>query len=118
MSDKNEFARCVPAMFQESAVNWLLDKFSADMEEYRLICVENPERLHSAEGGDCYLLFLERQATLRANAVRDTLLCLYSEKSGQRVLNVNIEGDKETLQERVNKVLKSVGGSKCHTGSR
>lgn len=115
MSDKNEFARCVPAMFQESAVNWLLDKFSADMEEYKVICTENP---NWPEGDGVFPLFLERTATLRANAVRQTLLCLYSEKADQRALNVNIEGDQETLQERVNKILDAVGGSKCHTASR
>ena len=115
MSDKNEFARCVPAMFQESAVNWLLDKLSGDLEDYRLICAENPAY---PEGEGCFPLFVERSATLRANAVRQTLLCLYSEKADQRALNVNIEGDQETLQERVNKVLNAVGGSKCHTGSR
>ncbi|WP_433670468.1 hypothetical protein [Klebsiella michiganensis] len=109
MSDKNEFARCVPAMFQESAFYWLLEKLSGDLEDYRLICVENPTY---PEGDGCFPLFVERSATLRANAVRQTLLCLYSEKADQCALNVNIEGDPETLQERVNKVLNASGGSK------
>lgn len=117
MSDKNEFARCVPAMFQESAVNWLLDKFSADMEEYRLICVENPERLHSAEGGDCYLLFLEQQATLRANAARDTLLCLFSEAPDQ-CADESIVSESISLQECTDKSPNNAVVRKCHTGSR
>lgn len=115
MSAENEFARCVPAMFQESAVNWLLEKLSGDLEDYRLICVENPAY---PEGEGCFPLFVERSATLRANAVRQTLLCLYSEKADQRALNVNIESDPETLKERIDKFLNDAGVGKCHTDSR
>lgn len=115
MSDKNEFARCVPAMFQESAVNWLLDKLSADLEEYKVICTENP---NWPEGDGVFPLFLERSAALRANAVRKALLCLFSEETDRRVLSVNIESDPETLKERIDKFLNDSGVGKCHTGSR
>lgn len=115
MSDKNEFARCVPAMFQESAVNWLLEKLSADLEEYKCIYAESPG---CDEEWDCFPPFLLHSVTQRANAVRQTLLCLYSEKADQRALNVNIEIDPETLQERIDKFLNDAGVGKCRTGSR
>ncbi|HDX9111812.1 TPA: hypothetical protein RQO74_000250 [Klebsiella michiganensis] len=111
MSDKNEFARCVPAMFQESAFYWLLEKLSGDLEEYKCICAESPD---CDEEGGYFPPLLLHLVTQRANAVRQTLLCLYSEKADQSVINVNVEGEPE----RVDKVFEAMGGFKCHTGSR
>lgn len=116
MSDKNEFARCVPTMFQESAVNWLLDKLSAELEEYRLICVENPDRIDWSEDEDVTLLLLKRQATLRASAVKQTLLALFSDKAEEFV--VGEESEPISISESIAKLIETAGVGKCHTGSR
>lgn len=52
-----------------------------------------------------------------AKAIGKAFIALYAAEA-EEYAGEESESNPETLQERVAKVLNSVGGAKCHTGSR
>lgn len=72
MNEKTEFARVVPAMFQERAYEWLQGKIDDDLEALAMA---------ASSGTDIskYVYGVEKNSAFRSRIIKSALIHLYSD---------------------------------------